>query len=154
MNTQKSGRTILIFKDQTYNKKDIANIETEFISEGGSIFLYFKEIIDAEKCLSLLNEKNVKCKYSYYKLFYRISKKELGDDIEVIKNTITDSLTSKVENINIIFHRHYVYNNNPINSGYLIVDNINDFSSLIKEDVVYNGEEESIKFFKFNKITK
>ena len=145
------SKTILIFKNQKYDDSDFEGLVTKSTSKNDTTFLLFNSIENSEKAYTELQSKQVQCKYSYYKSFFRINKKIDGLSLEDIISLITTCLKKDVKDINIINIRVYKYKTDFINSGYLLVDNIDDFNKIIKDSVYLNDEKtEDIKFYRFN----
>lgn len=146
----KESRTIVVMKEQTIDDNDIVNKSNLVKTKSGSVFIEFDDVKDSIKTFENLNAKNIKCKYSYYNIFFRTSKNLENSDINEQKKEFSENIESKYENSKILEIIFYKRKENFIGTGYLVVDKIDNFNNLINSKMDFN-EKESINFYRFNK---
>ena len=145
------SRTILIFKNQNYDVDNFDGLLSKNKSKNATTFLLFDNIDNAIKAYTELQVKQIQCKYSYYKSFLRITKDIDNLSLDDIKSLIEISLKKNINDINIVNIKIYKYKTDFINSGYLLIDNINDFNKILKDVIYLNDEKtEFIKYYRFN----
>ena len=146
MNTP--GRTLVVMKDQDLSKFKFENVNIDFKSNNGTRFLEFDNIENSKKSFDLLQKKEIKCKYSEYKIFLRF--KSPNNDIEELKKLIIDKLTTTFSDLNILNISLFQKDDKYIDCGYLVVDKLNDLNTLIeKNDLEIDGEK--LLLFKYNR---
>ena len=85
---KREGKTLLISNEE---KIDInyEGIEDVHTTNNGSRFIVFNSLENAKFAYESLVEKNVKVKYSYYKLFFRLKNIDFSNtDYNTLKNKI------------------------------------------------------------------
>ena len=150
MNKNKEGRTLLIMKNQEVG--EFENVISNFKSDSGTRFIEFDSVVNCKKVLVDLVSKNIKCKYSYYNLFFRITKNLNNINIIDFKKLFINKLEQQYQNINILDINLYIKNNKLIGTGYIVVDRINDFKDMLDNNkliISEDNEEEFITFYKF-----
>lgn len=146
MNTP--GRTLVVMKDQDLSKFKFENVNIDFKSNNGTRFLEFDNVENSKKSFDLLQKKEIKCKYSEYKIFLRF--KSPNNDIEELKKLIIDKLTTTFSDLNILNISLFQKDDKYIDCGYLVVDKLNDLNTLIeKNDLEIDGEK--LLLFKYNR---
>ena len=150
---RKAGRTLLLnneFSDMATNFEGVQNVHE---TSNGSKFIVFDTVENASKVYESLVENNVKVKYSYYKIFFRLSDCDLGDVVyDEMKNKIIDNLKNKIGDLNILYFKFYTKNNTLIGSGDFTVDTKETLDALVTlREIELEGIK--IKFYRF-KIRK
>jgi len=147
---RKEGRTILISNDENIDA-NFTGIEDIHTTNNGSRFIVFDTLENSVNAYTLLKEKNIKVKYSYYKLFFRIKNLDTENcEYNVLKETITKLLNEEL-GINILYFKFYTKNKQIMGSGDLTTDTKSSFDKLINlNDIVFNEESSSsVSFFRF-----
>jgi len=150
MNKNKEGRTLLIMKNQEVD--DFENVISNFKSETGTRFVEFDSVVNCEKVFADLVSKNIKCKYSHYNLFFRITKNLNNINITSFKYIFIKKLEQQYQNINILDLNLYMKDNKLIGTGYVVVDRIIDFNNILDNDNLIlsnDNKDEFITFYKF-----
>ena len=146
VSNRKPGRTLLVsneYKDEI-NLEGLDNIHE---TSSGSRFLVFNNTDNARNAYDFLKEKGVKTKYSYYKVFLRLKDINLDVDYDELKNDLID-LSSKLENVNILYLKFYTKDKKLMGSGDLTVDTKNGLDELVKmKDVEF--KDGSVSFYRF-----
>lgn len=146
VSNRKPGRTLLVsneYKDEI-NLEGLDNIHE---TSSGSRFLVFNNTDNARNAYDFLKEKGVKTKYSYYKVFLRLKDINLDVDYDELKNELID-LSSKLENVNILYLKFYTKDKKLMGSGDLTVDTKNGLDELVKmKDVEF--KDGSVSFYRF-----
>ncbi len=147
---RKEGRTILISNDENVEAK-FDGIQDIHITNNGSRFIVFDTLENSVKAYNFLKENNVKVKYSYYKLFFRIKNMNLENvEYNILKETINKFLEKEL-GINVLYFKFYTKNKQLMGSGDLTTDTKAAFDKLINlDDIVIDEEEKStVSFFRF-----
>ena len=146
VSNRKPGRTLLVsneYKDEI-NLEGLDNIHE---TSSGSRFLVFNNTDNARNAYDFLKEKGVKTKYSYYKVFLRLKDINLDVDYDELKNDLIE-LSSKLENVNILYLKFYTKDKKLMGSGDLTVDTKNGLDELVKmKDVEF--KDGSVSFYRF-----
>ena len=146
VSNRKPGRTLLVsneYKDEI-NLEGLDNIHE---TSSGSRFLVFNNTDNARNAHDFLKEKGVKTKYSYYKVLLRLKDINLDVDYDELKNELID-LSSKLENVNILYLKFYTKDKKLMGSGDLTVDTKNGLDELVKmKDVEF--KDGSVSFYRF-----
>ena len=147
---RKEGRTILISNDENIEAK-FDGIQDIHITNNGSRFIVFDTLENSVKAYNFLKENNVKVKYSYYKLFFRIKNMNLENmEYNILKEIISKYLEKEL-GVNILYFKFYTKNKQLMGSGDLTTDTKASFDKLINlNDIVIDEETKStISFFRF-----
>ena len=146
MNTP--GRTLVVMKNQDLSKFKFENVNIDFKSNNGTRFLEFDNIENSKKYCDLLQKKEIKCKYSEYKIFVRF--KSQNNNIEELKKLIVDKLTTTFTDLNILNISLFQKDDKYIDCGYLVVDKLNDLNTLIEKNDL-EIDDEKLLLFKYNR---
>ena len=144
------GRTILVFKNQNLEESDYDNLVSINKSTYGNQFLEFNTISDAKVAFDTLNSKNIKCKYSNYYLFIRFPL-EKNTNKEELLNKISENLTSKFNNLNILNINLYEKNEKMLGFGQIVLDRLEDIKLILADNQLELSEDNSVSFYKFNR---
>jgi len=146
VSNRKPGKTLLVsneYKDEI-NLDGLDNIHE---TSSGSRFLVFNSTDNARDAYEFLREKGVKTKYSYYKVFLRLKDINLDVDYDELKNDLLE-LSSKLNNVNILYLKFYTKDKKLMGSGDLTVDTKEGLDELVKmKDMEF--KEGSISFYRF-----
>tara|TARA_B110000208_G_C11799962_1_gene441590 strand:+ start:5247 stop:5711 length:465 start_codon:yes stop_codon:yes gene_type:complete len=149
MSNSKPGRTILVLKNHNFDL-ELKNLDNKFVSNTGTQFLSFKTIEDSEIAFNLLQENNIVCKYSYYKLFFRLNNLVVNkESYSKNKELIISELKKVKDDINVVYF-NFFSKNDTINSGSLTLDNITDFNDILNKKELDLLDDKNIVFYKFN----
>jgi len=145
---RKAGRTILVSSD-CKNEINAEGITGTHITETGARFVVFDTVENARSAFKILKDSGARVKYSYYKVFFRISNYNF-------KDVNYDDLKEKVKNLleklgveKLLYFKFYTKNNEIIGSGYLTVDTKETLDLLISSNETKFDEEGSISFYRF-----
>ena len=129
---KRAGRTLLVSnvpEDMPLAFEGIKNVHK---TSNGSQFLYFDSLEHAEKAYQELSDTDVRVKYSYYRVFFRLREFDLTKlKYDEMKESIRNKLTSLNENINVLYFKFYTKNNQLIGSGDFTLDSKDDLDSLV-----------------------
>jgi len=143
---RKEGRTLLISSHENMDF-DLQGVENVHETNNGSKFIVFNSIENAVNAYDLLNKSNVKVKYSYYKLFFRLKNVNLENvEYNELKNKIVSLL--EAENINVLYFKFYTKNKVLMGSGDLTTDTKTSFDNLINLNDI-PMDDGTITFFRF-----
>tara|TARA_Y100000590_G_C15082895_1_gene774542 strand:- start:32 stop:499 length:468 start_codon:yes stop_codon:yes gene_type:complete len=154
MDKNREGRTLLIMKDQDIDTYTFKNVISDFKSDSGTRFIEFNSVVNCKKVLEDLISKNIKCKYSYYNLFFRITKNLTNINIIDFKKLLINKLELQYPSINILDINLYMKNNRLIGSGYIIIDRIKDFNKIVENNKLIISEDNEEEFFTFYKFIR
>jgi len=144
---RKVGRTILInsdYKDEV-NYEGLNDVHT---TQSGSRFLVFDSKENSSKAFDDLQEKNVKAKYPYYKVFFRLKDvelqnvqyDELKDEVQKVVNSLND--------VEVLYFKFYTKNKELMGSGDLTVDTKDGLDQLVNTtDLEFSKGK--INFYRF-----
>lgn len=152
-----SGRTLLIKtkSDEISSLIDLDNLEglvnKSELKQHKSFFLTFDTIPHAESAFTLISS-DYNVKYSYYKIFFKLSTNVDSSNCDMtkqeIKNYIETNTTSSV-----LFCKLYNNKSSYMNCGDLIVDTIDAMKELISKDSTlkqFKTDKISGSFYRFN----
>ena len=144
---RKEGRTLLVSSDW---KDDIDQdgIQRTHQTDGGARFVVFDTTENARSALKNLKDLGAQVKYSYYKIFFRLSDIDLeSTTYDELKKQVKDMI-SVLGNINVLYFKFYTKNNNLIGSGDLTVDTKESLDLLVSKDDNEFGEGK-ISFYRY-----
>lgn len=144
---KREGKTLLISNEE---KIDInyEGIEDVHTTNNGSRFIVFNSLENAKFAYESLIEKNVKVKYSYYKLFFRLKNIDFANtDYNTLKTKIHNILKEK--NIEVLYFKFYTKNKMLLGSGDLTTDTKVSFDALINLNEIKFDESSNITFYRF-----
>jgi hypothetical protein len=144
---RKEGRTLLVSSDW---KDDIDQdgIQRTHQTDGGARFVVFDTTENARLALKNLKDLGAQVKYSYYKIFFRLSDIDLeSTTYDELKKQVKDMI-SVLGNINVLYFKFYTKNNNLIGSGDLTVDTKESLDLLVSKDDNEFGEGK-ISFYRY-----
>ena len=106
------GRTLLV--SGSFDKDELSGLTNVHKTENGSFFLVFDNLENAKDSFFKLKEKNVKVKYSYYKVFFRLRDVNLENrEYDELKNSVKSMLAEKYD-ANVLYFKFYTKNNKII----------------------------------------
>ena len=144
---RKEGRTLLVSSDW---KDDIDQdgIQKTHQTDGGARFVVFDTTENARSAFKNLKDLGAQVKYSYYKIFFRLSDIDLeSTTYDELKKQVKDMI-SVLGNINVLYFKFYTKNNNLIGSGDLTVDTKESLDLLVSKDDNEFGEGK-ISFYRY-----
>ena len=153
---RKAGRTLLVnsLKNDIDEKfaADLKGLENQVITKSSkSVFLTFDTVDNAVAAFRKLkaNSNDLKVKFSYYRVFFKLS--GLTDDTDY--NTIKATLTTTVENesgASVLYCKFYRKDNKFIGSGDLTLDTMSGMNKLTinKEGLTFSGH--TGHFYRYN----
>ena len=143
---KKPGRTLLVsseYKDEI----NLSGLKDIHETSSGSRFLVFDNTENAKDGYESLKEKGVKTKYSYYKVFLRLKDVNLDSNYDDLKNDLIE-LSTKLNNVNILYLKFYTKDKKLMGSGDLTVDTKDGLDELVKmKDLEF--KEGSVSFYRF-----
>lgn len=148
---RKAGRTLLISSDYT---EELTNtgIVTDKIhkTEGGSRFVVFDTTENARSAFRDLRSNGVRVKYSYYKVFFRLSDVDLSDvEYDSLKDSVKEMISSLGQDIiNVLYFKFYTKNSTLMGSGDLTVDTKEGLDLLVNNNE-YSFSKGKISFFRY-----
>ena len=147
---RRAGRTVLIKSNQEYecNFNGITNTAN---TENGSKFVIFDTIENAKHAFKSLKDNNVKAKYSYYKMFFKINTDLIEDNsYDELKASILKEILSFNEEVNILYFKLYTRQGKLTGSGDLVLDTKDDLDKLVsKKNLKLNDNGMEIRMFRF-----
>lgn len=144
--SKKAGKTILISNEY---QEDISfeGIDKIHKTENGSRFVIFDNVEHAKEALESLISNDVRVKYSYYKLFFRLRDMELQNmKYDELKETLKSSLSE--QDVNTLYLKFYTKNGQLIGSGEITLDSKDVIDTLLNKRSLSLGDG-SISFYKF-----
>ena len=147
---KKAGRTLLVSPDHTdeFNLTGLVNTHT---TATGSRFLEFDTIENSMSAYDKLQEDNVRCKYSYYRVFFRLKDVDLPNaEYDKLKDSIK-AMIAKLDNVTILFFKFFTKDQNLMGSGDLTVDTKSGLDALIaNQDLeIEEGQDGKISLYRF-----
>lgn len=127
---RKVGRTILINSDykEEVNYDGLKDVHT---TQSGSRFLVFDTKENSSKAFEDLQEKNVRAKYPYYKIFFRFKDVDLqGVEYDDLKQEVQKVINS-LDNVEVLYFKFYTKNKELMGSGDLTVDTKDGLDQLV-----------------------
>jgi len=145
---RKEGRTLLINCDYT-EEINLNGIQKIHQTNSGSRFVVFDTTENARSAFKNFKELNIKVKYSYYKIFFRLADVDLQnvmyDDLkDQIKNMINE-----LNDVNILYFKFYTKNGNLMGSGDLTVDTKDSLDLLVANNE-YDFGNGKISFYRYH----
>lgn len=148
---RKAGRTLLISSEYT-NELTNTGIVTEKIhkTEGGSRFVVFDTTENARSAFRSLRSEGVRVKYSYYKVFFRLSDVDLeGIEYDALKESVKEMISSLGDgSINVLYFKFYTKNSTLMGSGDLTVDTKEGLDLLVNDNE-HCFSKGKISFFRY-----
>tara|TARA_Y100000768_G_scaffold331495_1_gene270742 strand:+ start:15003 stop:15464 length:462 start_codon:yes stop_codon:yes gene_type:complete len=145
------GRTILISKNQDVNETTtFDNQVTLNKNTHGNIFVEFDSISNAKVEYDKLVAQNIKCKYSNYYLFVRFSLDKNKNKNDLVSK-ISENLTNKFSNLNILDINLYEKNNNMLGFGQVVLDRLEDIKSVLSDNTIEVDDDNIVSFYKYNR---
>lgn len=147
---RRAGRTILIKSNQEYECNYDGIISTAD-TENGSKFVVFDTIENSKNAFKSLKDNNIKAKYSYYKMFFKI-KSELLENISYddLKELVLKEMSSFHEDINILYFKLYTRQGKLTGSGDLVLDTKEDLDKLVtKRNLKLDSNGLEVRMFRF-----
>lgn len=144
---RKAGRTLLISNEYTEDVSYDGIVNTHS-TNSGSRFCVFDTVDNARNAYNELRGKQVKVKYSYYKVFFRLKDLELNKlEYNDLKEEVK-GLLSSLDNVNVLYFKFYTKNKVLMGSGDLTVDSKEGLDDLVskREMNLSNGV---ISFYRF-----
>ena len=138
------------------NFKNLEGLQTVFKNKlGDSIFLVFDNVKNAVKGLKEVKYKygvshNLRVKFSYYKLFFKLNGLSNDDDYNTVKKGLLDMVEDKAS---VLYCKLYCKDKKYLGCGDLTVDTLEGLNNLLSQE---NGLKEftfdkySGVFYKFN----
>ena len=145
------GRTILISKNQEVNENTTFNNQVTLNKNThGNIFVEFDNISNAKVEYDKLVAQNIKCKFSNYYLFVRFSLEKNTNKNDLI-NKISENLTTKFPNLNILNINLYEKENKMLGFGQIVLDRLEDIKSVLSDNTIKLGDDNIVSFYKYNR---
>lgn len=145
------GRTLIVKDNDELNYIGKQNV---IKTNNNNTFVEFDNYDNAKNALDDLKNKNIRCKYSYYKLFFRMNNINLNNiTYDDLKELIKSELLKNFPNIGIIGLRFNRVDDNFTGTGDITVDLKNDFDTLLNYQLSLT-ENGSIVFYKFKPFRK
>ena len=148
---RKAGRTLLISSEYTDELKNEGILNEKIHkTEGGSRFIVFDTIDNARSAFKDLRNNNVKVKYSYYKVFFRLADVDLQSiEYDALKENVKEMIASLGKDIvNILYFKFYTKNSQLMGSGDLTVDTKEGLDLLVNSNE-YEFSKGKISFFRY-----
>jgi hypothetical protein len=144
---RKEGRTILI-SSEWVGDIEHDGIQSTHQTDGGARFVIFDTIDNAKSAFENLKDSGAKVKYSYYKIFFRLSEIDLVSvEYDEIKEKVKNMLAT-LGDVNVLYFKFYTKNGNLMGSGDLTVDTKESLDLLISNDDNDFGEGK-ISFYRY-----
>lgn len=147
-NRRKAGKTILIKSDNEYslNYQGILNVSE---SRSGAKFVVFDNVENASSALNDLTERNIRSKYSYYKLFFKL--RDLKDDstYDSIKNETIKKISEFDGDSNVLYYKLYRRNDVLSGCGDLVVDSKDTLDKLLQNKSLKINDKTEVTFYRF-----
>jgi len=156
---RKAGRTLLIKTVSDFDEKqfnDLEGVQSIFKNKlGDSMFLVFDTVKNAVKGFKDVKAKygkshNLRVKFSYYKLFFKLSGLSDEDDYNTVKKGLLDVVG---DNASVLYCKLYCKDKKYLGCGDMTVDTLDGLNNLLSQEKgfkeftfdKYNGV-----FYKFN----
>ncbi len=148
---RKAGRTLLISSEHTEQLTN-PGILTDKIhkTEGGSRFVVFDTTENARSAFRSLRSDGVRVKYSYYKVFFRLSDVDLENiEYDALKDSVKEMISSLGDgSINVLYFKFYTKNSTLMGSGDLTVDTKEGLDLLVNDNE-YTFNKGKVSFFRY-----
>ena len=130
---RKEGRTLLVNNDSVDIELNYDGITSTHKTESGARFVIFDSVEHASSAYNDLTNKDVKVKYSYYKIFFRLSDYNPDEELnyDELKGKVCEKLGKLIKELNILYFKFYTKNNRLIGSGDFTVDTKETLDALI-----------------------
>ena len=147
---KKAGRTLLIKTIVDFDEnqfKTLEGVQSVFKNKlGDSIFVVFDNIKNATDGIKEIRQNygksyNLKIKFSYYKLFFKLNGISDDDDYNTIKKGLLDLIG---DNASVLYCKLYSKDKSYLGCGDLTVDTLEGLNNLL-------SLEKGLKEFKFDK---
>lgn len=148
---RKAGRTLLISSEHT-EELSVPGILTDKIhkTEGGSRFVVFDTTENARSAFRSLRNDGIRVKYSYYKVFFRLSDVDLENvEYDSLKDSVKEMISSLGDgSISVLYFKFYTKNSTLMGSGDLTVDTKEGLDLLVNDNE-YTFDKGKISFFRY-----
>ena len=147
---KKAGRTLLVKSVVDFDEnqfKTLEGVQSVLKNKlGDSIFLVFDDYKNAIKGLKEIRQNygkyhNLRVKFSYYKLFFKLNGMSNNDDYNTIKKGLIDFIG---DNASVLYCKLYSKDKSYLGCGDLTVDTLEGLNNLL-------SSEKGLKEFKFDK---
>jgi len=151
---RKSGRTLVIKSDndKLMDGYTLTGLKNKTFTNNGSYFLVFDTVDYANNAFNLLKNDNVKVRFAYYRLFFKISGVEDSANYNDIKNTHVNWIV-KNSDANVLYYKQYRKAGKFLGCGDLTIDKKKSMDKLIDKDGLKNYVigQYSGTFYRYNK---
>jgi hypothetical protein len=150
-NSPLTSRTIVISTEKDYTS-DFTGKTNETDGNNRTKFITFDTKENAAIALNTLKDNEVRSKFSYYKMFFRISNMNLNNmtynDLKDFMRTELVKLNNNLDVLRIRFNRNK--DGTFTGSGDLSVDRKDDFDNLLEKKEFVLQEEIKLVLYKYN----
>ena len=144
------SKTIVVSSEEKNDFK-FKGVKSVVTSTSGSHFVVFDSHDNAESALKSLKNNDVKCKYCYYRVFFKLNDVNLSDkSYDNLKKDIIETLKNFDDTISVLFFRLYKnkMSNELKGNGNLTVDTMEHLNNLVEKKYLTfrNGKLQFEKF--------
>jgi hypothetical protein len=145
------SRTLVISSRKEYST-DFTGKVSEADGNHGTKFVSFDTQENAQQALQTLMNNEVRCKYSYYKIFFRITDRSLENiSYDDLKEFVRNELLKYNSNLNVLRMRfNRTSEGTFIGSGDMSVDLKNDFDNLLDKKQLELHDGGHLVLYKYN----
>ena len=149
---RKAGRTLLVKTVSDFDEKlfkSIEGVQSVFKNKlGDSMFLVFDNVKNAAKGMKDVRQKygtshNLRVKFSYYKLFFKLNGLSNDDDYNTVKKGLLDMVG---DNASVLYCKLYCKDKKYLGCGDMTVDTLEGLNNLL-------SQEKGLKEFTFDKYS-
>ena len=144
---RRPGKTILINHNGDYSLDSYTGISSVFTTDNGSKFVQFDTVDNSVNAFSDLISNDVRVKYSYYKMFFRVKNVDLSSvSYDDLKTRVINSLG---DGVNVLYFKLYKNNGALTGSGDLVLDTKESLDNLVKDGSRDLGNGSSVQMYRY-----
>jgi hypothetical protein len=148
---RKAGRTLLISSEHTEELTNTGILtDKTHKTDGGSRFVVFDTTENARSAFRNLRSEGVRVKYSYYKVFFRLSDVDLENiEYDALKESVKEMISTLGDGTtNVLYFKFYTKNSTLMGSGDLTVDTKEGLDVLVNDNE-YTFSKGKVSFFRY-----
>jgi hypothetical protein len=151
---RKSGRTLVIKSEneKLFDNYTLLGLKNKIHTSNGSYFLVFDTIENANNAFNKLKNDNIKARFAYYRLFFKINGVEDTTNYNDIKNLHINWIVSN-SGANVLYYKQYRKAGKFLGCGDFTIDTKESMDKLLDKEGLknYTIEQYSGTFYRYNK---
>jgi hypothetical protein len=151
---RKSGRTLVIKSDNEnlLNSYSLEGLKTTTQTNNGSYFLVFDTVENSNNAFNKLKNDNVKVRFAYYRLFFKMSGVEDNSNYNDIKKLHINWII-KNSDANVLYYKQYRKAGKFLGCGDFTIDTKESMDKLLDKEGLKNYiiDQYSGTFYRYNK---